>query len=465
MNTTNSLLCVALLALLSVASAQVNPCVSAGDCEQSAFAFAFTKDKDIDQVKVSDAVKIQADVRECFKPCAQSARHIAKLSIASGDNLFDERRQKAKSGRGRGRINKPSFGKDTAPGQNRNNGRGQTQTTDASPCASVSCPPSQKCVPTPKQCFTTPCPQYECQANGNSGNNTPAPNSRASLLNRFNAGRGRGGGRGKRDAVEEDPSVCLAGILGASPRKFMETCKLEQGASKNPDVEKLLQAAATRRPTAIKTATLPPATNFLNSFRSQLQNGANNAFGNLGGLFKSGTGNSFFSRGKRAAGKFKASKDKQGELLYMFAHAKDIAAQVCPDKKDEVMFCVHKASQNTIDFDNVDVNTVKARYCQAKQECTTRKAECERQLGEETKQQCDCVTEMKQKVGSKCPGALPPSPCDVQSDPPRKDTSGGVCTSDVPTAEEVVELVRKRNGGGRDKIRAAKLKKANERRG
>lgn len=95
--------------------------MSAGDCEQKAFAYAFTKDSSVDAVKVSDAERIQAQVRKCFQPlvtvillqyshsvskysnsfsqyshsinhcfsCAESARMIAKLSLAVGDNLFD----------------------------------------------------------------------------------------------------------------------------------------------------------------------------------------------------------------------------------------------------------------------------------------------------------------------------------------------------------------------------------------
>lgn len=31
-----------------------------------------------------------------------------------------------------------------------------------SPCAAVNCGPGRVCVPSPKQCITTPCPQYEC---------------------------------------------------------------------------------------------------------------------------------------------------------------------------------------------------------------------------------------------------------------------------------------------------------------
>ncbi|MBB2911546.1 hypothetical protein FHS43_002819 [Streptosporangium becharense] len=31
-----------------------------------------------------------------------------------------------------------------------------------SPCAAVNCGPGRICVPSPKQCITTPCPQYEC---------------------------------------------------------------------------------------------------------------------------------------------------------------------------------------------------------------------------------------------------------------------------------------------------------------
>ncbi|MEV4184194.1 hypothetical protein AB0J28_22485, partial [Streptosporangium canum] len=31
-----------------------------------------------------------------------------------------------------------------------------------SPCATVNCGPGRICVPSPKQCVTTPCPQYDC---------------------------------------------------------------------------------------------------------------------------------------------------------------------------------------------------------------------------------------------------------------------------------------------------------------
>ncbi|HEY9327450.1 MAG TPA: hypothetical protein VIS09_04280 [Streptomyces sp.] len=34
----------------------------------------------------------------------------------------------------------------------------------AGPCASVSAPFGYVCVPAPKQCFTTPCPQYDLVA-------------------------------------------------------------------------------------------------------------------------------------------------------------------------------------------------------------------------------------------------------------------------------------------------------------
>lgn len=34
----------------------------------------------------------------------------------------------------------------------------------AGPCASVSVPFGYVCVPAPKQCFTTPCPQYDLVA-------------------------------------------------------------------------------------------------------------------------------------------------------------------------------------------------------------------------------------------------------------------------------------------------------------
>lgn len=34
----------------------------------------------------------------------------------------------------------------------------------AGPCASVSAPLGHLCVPAPKQCFTTPCPQYDLVA-------------------------------------------------------------------------------------------------------------------------------------------------------------------------------------------------------------------------------------------------------------------------------------------------------------
>ncbi|AWZ06238.1 MULTISPECIES: hypothetical protein [unclassified Streptomyces] len=33
-------------------------------------------------------------------------------------------------------------------------------TPTASPCAAVTVPEGHACVPDPKQCFTTPCPQY-----------------------------------------------------------------------------------------------------------------------------------------------------------------------------------------------------------------------------------------------------------------------------------------------------------------
>ncbi|MEU0477789.1 hypothetical protein ABZ260_01195 [Streptosporangium sp. NPDC006013] len=36
-----------------------------------------------------------------------------------------------------------------------------------SPCAAVNCGPGRVCVPSPKQCFTTPCPQYDCVPIGN----------------------------------------------------------------------------------------------------------------------------------------------------------------------------------------------------------------------------------------------------------------------------------------------------------
>ncbi|WP_066946248.1 hypothetical protein [Microtetraspora fusca] len=31
-----------------------------------------------------------------------------------------------------------------------------------SPCAAALCPPGTVCVPAPKQCFTLPCPQFDC---------------------------------------------------------------------------------------------------------------------------------------------------------------------------------------------------------------------------------------------------------------------------------------------------------------
>ncbi|MEW9533814.1 hypothetical protein [Microbispora sp. NPDC049125] len=31
-----------------------------------------------------------------------------------------------------------------------------------SPCAAALCPPGTVCVPSPKACFTTPCPQFDC---------------------------------------------------------------------------------------------------------------------------------------------------------------------------------------------------------------------------------------------------------------------------------------------------------------
>ncbi|MFF5207415.1 hypothetical protein [Streptosporangium sp. NPDC000396] len=31
-----------------------------------------------------------------------------------------------------------------------------------SPCAVTTCGPGRICVPSPKQCVTTPCPQYDC---------------------------------------------------------------------------------------------------------------------------------------------------------------------------------------------------------------------------------------------------------------------------------------------------------------
>ncbi|MFJ7194143.1 MULTISPECIES: hypothetical protein [unclassified Streptomyces] len=34
----------------------------------------------------------------------------------------------------------------------------------ASPCAAVVAPAGRVCVPSPKQCFTTPCPQYDLVA-------------------------------------------------------------------------------------------------------------------------------------------------------------------------------------------------------------------------------------------------------------------------------------------------------------
>uniref|UniRef100_A0A914VXG1 Follistatin-like domain-containing protein n=1 Tax=Plectus sambesii TaxID=2011161 RepID=A0A914VXG1_9BILA len=35
--------------------------------------------------------------------------------------------------------------------------------TGADKCSDIPCPLGKKCVYSPKQCFTTPCPQYECQ--------------------------------------------------------------------------------------------------------------------------------------------------------------------------------------------------------------------------------------------------------------------------------------------------------------
>ena len=40
-------------------------------------------------------------------------------------------------------------------------------------CENAPCPASQTCVPTPKECFTTPCPQYECVPTS-AGNPPPA---------------------------------------------------------------------------------------------------------------------------------------------------------------------------------------------------------------------------------------------------------------------------------------------------
>ncbi|WP_157530164.1 hypothetical protein [Microtetraspora niveoalba] len=37
-----------------------------------------------------------------------------------------------------------------------------TACAPGSPCAAALCPPGTVCVPAPKQCFTTPCPQFDC---------------------------------------------------------------------------------------------------------------------------------------------------------------------------------------------------------------------------------------------------------------------------------------------------------------
>ncbi|MCT9932278.1 hypothetical protein N5079_18925 [Planotetraspora sp. A-T 1434] len=39
---------------------------------------------------------------------------------------------------------------------------GCTPGDPASACAAVLCPAGTMCVPSPKQCFTTPCPQVDC---------------------------------------------------------------------------------------------------------------------------------------------------------------------------------------------------------------------------------------------------------------------------------------------------------------
>ncbi|MEZ0075349.1 hypothetical protein [Planotetraspora sp. GP83] len=39
---------------------------------------------------------------------------------------------------------------------------GCTPGDPATPCAAVLCPAGTMCVPSPKQCFTTPCPQVDC---------------------------------------------------------------------------------------------------------------------------------------------------------------------------------------------------------------------------------------------------------------------------------------------------------------
>lgn len=429
-----------IVSFISLARCQLSPCVSAGDCEQQAFAFAFTDDASVDDVQVSDAIQIQADVRHCFAPCVQSARKLAKLSLATGDNLFDVGRGNGK-GRGRGRLTQPTFGKANAPGQ-------QNRPNSAANGAAVS---SNVNVGVGNQ-----------GKNGNRGNSAAA---RASLLERFNSGLGRGGvGRGgagnraKRQS-NQDPAVCVAKAIGMSPKKFLDQCRLEKGAAKNPDVEQLLQVAKARRPLVTKA----PGLNFLETIRNsvgQSTSGNGSPFGDLGGLFSRFGG--IGGRGKRATvGKFKPGKDKQGELLYMFAYADEIAQRNCPDKRDEVMFCVKKASNNEVDFARLDVARVQQRYCQAKQQCQVRKDECEREYGRREADTCDCVNQLKQAVGSRCGSeALPPSPCSVQqSDPPKKDESGDVCSSQVPTAEEIVELVRQRNGGGKDKLAAAQTQK------
>lgn len=488
------------VAILAVASAQVQSCDSAANCEDQAFAFAFTKDRDIDSVKTTAAKKIQVDVRTCFQPCVESARKIAKYSIAAGDNLFDT--ADGTSTRARGLINKPDFGPAAVAkakankgnnGNNGNNGnRGnngnngnQGNTGNANPCRPNPCRNGQRCMPSAKTCIRAPCEQYVCFG-GKANAATPEPaanaNAQSSFLSRFNAGRGRG--RGKRQAGG-NPSACVARALGMSSRAFMEECQGKAAEAKNPDVKQLLQQAEKIAPKS------SPSGNAFSQLLSQIQGGNSNMgglpgnFGNLGNLGdlssltsnlpgnlgnfgsllggNAGSLSSLFSggRGKRAAGgKWKASANKQGELLYMFAYAKEIAAHVCPDQKDKVMHCVAQASAasgNTVDFEKINVETVKSRYCQAKNECKSRKIACETERAEETKTTCDCMQKMKQKA-SQC--EHPPSPCDKQSDPPRKVAiAGDVCESATPTAEEMIEIIRARSGGSKEKIAKAKAAK------
>ncbi len=47
-----------------------------------------------------------------------------------------------------------------------------------SPCAAVNCGPGRVCVPSHKQCFTTPCPQYDCVP----ASSAPRPNHRPPYL-------------------------------------------------------------------------------------------------------------------------------------------------------------------------------------------------------------------------------------------------------------------------------------------